>query len=584
MRVRIIDPGLDALAINLTHFWWFRLFVWWIYGLFVGLTRSIPIGLAFCLGGVVSETWAWLAARPYRAGKEGTPARRWITLGAVTCFSVITTVDVIFVWNLGSEAFRLVTAVAVFAILFHAQLFMSRSTPAMLIASVIPSAALVSLIILFKGYHGLALVIAATCPLLVCAYVIVGGIANKHRAEALEAAKSEAIIANQTKTAFLAMMSHELRTPMNGVLGMAHALKLTQLDERQASHVDLLLQSGEGLMTILGDILDISKIEAGRLEFEAVPIDLRELCDLTIGLWSNAASAKNVGLVCEIDPATPQWVMGDPTRLRQIMTNLVSNALKFTAHGRVGVVLTRLPDAADGQVRLELSVSDTGIGMSEPEQARLFQPFTQAEASTTRRYGGTGLGLNICKRLATMMGGDITVESRAGEGSTFRVTLAMPLASAPLADDRRAEVQIGVTGVRVLVVEDNAINRAVAGAILGATGAVVETADDGVEALEMLRNARFDVVLMDIHMPRMDGAEALSHIREGRAGDSGVPVIALTADAMSGEEQRLAALGFDAVQPKPIQPAELIAAIAALVHRSSAVAPDRPKVLLADHG
>jgi signal transduction histidine kinase/ActR/RegA family two-component response regulator len=577
VRLQIIDDGLDSLAASIMDFWPFRLMLWVCATVFVCLDRSIAAGLAFGAAAVVVEIWTWLAARPYLAGEMGTPARRWITLGATAALIAVGTALVVIFWDSGSEPMRLMAVAITFTILLHVQFFMSRSTTVLFVGSVIPTTTLIMLIVFFGNYHGLALATVAVCPIAILVYVIAGGISNKRGAMALEAAKNEAIVANQTKTAFLAMMSHELRTPMNGVLGMAHALKLTGLDQRQTAHVDLLLQSGEGLMTILSDILDISKIEAGRLEFEAVAIDLPALCDLTIELWSNAASAKNVELVCEIDPATPSWVMGDPTRLRQIMTNLVSNALKFTTHGRVRVALRPLPDAPEGAVRLELSVSDTGIGLSEAQQARLFQPFTQAEASTTRRYGGTGLGLNICRRLATMMDGDITVESREGEGSTFRVTVTLPLASAPLADDAAEADPIGVTDVRVLIVEDNAVNRAVAGAILGATGAVVETANDGLDALEMLRIIPFDVVLMDIHMPRMDGVEALRAIRAGEAGDRDVPVIALTADAMSGEAQRLMALGFDAVQPKPIQPAELIAAIAAAARRSAMAETDRPR-------
>lgn len=327
-------------------------------------------------------------------------------------------------------------------------------------------------------------------------------------------------------------------------------------------------------MTILGDILDVSKIEAGRLDFEAVPVDLPGLCDLTIGLWTNAASAKGVALIRDVDPATPRWIMGDPTRLRQIMTNLVSNALKFTERGSIKLELRPLPDAPVGHARIELAVSDSGVGLSESQMARLFQPFVQAELSTTRQYGGTGLGLNICKRLVTMMGGDITVNSRLGEGSTFRVTLTLPLASEPAAADDEGEDDLDIAGMRILVVEDNAVNQAVARAILGAAGAIVETADDGLKGLQALRVGAYDLVLMDIHMPGMGGLEALAEIRGGRAGARDIQVIALTADAMSGTDQRLMRLGFDAVQPKPIQPAQLITVIAAAGQRSLNIVPE----------
>ena len=573
MRLQLIDPGLDALATNIMQFWRFRLVVWAVVGLFIGLNYSAPVGLVLLIGAAIAETWTWLAARPYLAGKDGTPARRWFTLAAMIYFIVVATTAIVLFWDVGTEPLRMVAVAAVCCVLMHVQLFMSRSTATLLIASAILTGSLIVLVAFFSGYHGLGLATMVVCPIVAFAYVIAGGIANKRTTDALEAAKTEAIMANQAKSAFLAMMSHELRTPMNGVLGMAHALRLSKLDRDQREQVDLLLQSGEGLMTILGDILDVSKIEAGRLEFEAVTIDLASLCELTLNLWSSAASARNVTLVCEIEPSTPRWVVGDPTRLRQIMTNLVSNALKFTEHGSVKLSVRPLMDEAPhGQVRIELSVADTGIGLSPAQIARLFQPFVQAEVSTTRQYGGTGLGLNICKRLAAMMGGDITVESAPGEGSTFRVTLTMPLASSPPVAADEAPEGRGVTGLRILVVEDNAVNRVVASTILGAMGALVDTANDGVEALDRLRDADFDLVLMDIHMPRMDGAEALAHIRAGKAGPSDIPVIALTADAMSGEDQRLMGLGFDAVQPKPIQPAGLVAAIIAASHRASSAA------------
>ena len=266
----------------------------------------------------------------------------------------------------------------------------------------------------------------------------------------------------------------------------------------------------------------------------------------------------------------PPFVLCDPTRLRQITANLVSNALKFTERGRVDISLRCLPHAPEGHAGLALSVSDTGIGLSPAQLAKLFQPFTQAEASTTRRFGGTGLGLSICKRLVEMMGGEIGVESREGEGSIFQVRLTLPLADAPKSAPTMDEVGGDIAGVRLLVVDDNPTNRLVACAILGAVGAVVETANDGLDGLDALRRQPFDAVLMDIHMPRLDGLSALVRIRGGEAGPRDIPVIALTADAMDGETHRLRSLGFDAVEAKPIRPAALIAAIAGLAHRPPA--------------
>jgi CheY-like chemotaxis protein/nitrogen-specific signal transduction histidine kinase len=389
---------------------------------------------------------------------------------------------------------------------------------------------------------------------------IVGAAALREAKAALEQQTARADAANRAKSAFLAMMSHELRTPMNGVLGMAHALRQTALDPRQDRHVDMLIHSGDGLMTILNDILDVSKIEAGKLELETIAMDLCEVAGRVGELWREAASAKGVRLVLQIDETTPKWLAGDPTRLRQVMTNLVSNALKFTPPGGEVRLSVRPVAHADDQVSVEIAVADTGIGMSAAGVAKLFQTYSQTEASTARKFGGTGLGLAICKQLVELMGGEISVESAPCEGSTFRVALTMALAEAPLVEDEGGDADI--TGRRLLVVDDNPINLAVAQAILEAVGAQVVTAGDGLVALEMLRTSAFDAVLMDIHMPRLDGLQALARIRGGEAGRTDIPVIALSADAMDGVEGELLALGFDDVQTKPIQPAALIWCIA----------------------
>ncbi len=324
----------------------------------------------------------------------------------------------------------------------------------------------------------------------------------------------------------------------------------------------MIVQSGDGLMAVLNDILDLSKIEAGKLELETISFDVDKLGRQMFLMWSETARLKGLELVLEIDPATPPWLTGDPMRVRQILLNLISNALKFTEQGAVTVHIA--PLAPQG---VEILVTDTGIGMRQDQQANLFQAFSQAEVSTTRRFGGTGLGLSICRRLAEMMDGDISVTSEPGAGSTFRV--ALPLLAGQAPPETEAEIEIvSLEGREILVVDDNKVNQAVAKAILEAAGAVVTLADDGVEGLQKLRTGDFGVVLMDVHMPRMDGIEALGRIRAGEAGRFDVPVIALTADAMSGEGDRLIALGFDEAHPKPIQPAELLYAVAAWCHHA----------------
>jgi CheY-like chemotaxis protein len=379
-------------------------------------------------------------------------------------------------------------------------------------------------------------------------------------AKALEKAEADAQEASRAKSAFLAMMSHELRTPMNGVLGLAHALRGTSLDKRQAEYLEMIEQSGHGLMTILNDILDLSKIEAGKLELEVAPFDIRKLAAQIRLVWSETARLKGLDLTLDIDPATPAWLSGDAARVRQILLNLVSNALKFTDAGEV---MVRIAPARDGRGGLVLAVADTGSGMTDEQRVRLFTPFAQGDRSTARRFGGTGLGLAICRQLAEMMDGEVTVESALGAGSTFTVRLAVPAAIA--ANDETDDApSLDLVGARVLVVDDNLINQTVARAILEAAGAAVATVGDGYEALARLRVEDFDVVLMDVHMPVMDGVEAVRRIRAGEGGRVDLPVVALTADAMVGDAERLLAQGFDDAHPKPIQPAGLLAAVANL--------------------
>ncbi|WP_369825092.1 ATP-binding protein [Caulobacter sp. B11] len=345
---------------------------------------------------------------------------------------------------------------------------------------------------------------------------------------------------------------------MNGVLGIAHALGQTKLDARQAAYLEMIVQSGDGLMTILNDILDLSKIEAWKLELEVVAFDIRRLSGQLHLVCSETARLKGVELALEIDPETPTWLAGDPMRVRQILLNLVSNALKFTDAGRVAVRIA--PDAAGGVI---VTVSDTGVGLSLDQQTRMFNPFIQGDRSTSRRHGGTGLGLTICRQLAELMGGRITVESVPRQGSVFTVYLPLAAVEPPTLAGL-AGATLDLTHARVLVVDDNPINLTVVRAILEAAQAVIATASDGRKALARLRVEDFDVVLMDVHMPDMDGIEAVRRIRAGEAGRVDIPIMALTADAMAGEAERLVRLGFDDAHAKPIQPAGLLEAVALL--------------------
>lgn len=372
--------------------------------------------------------------------------------------------------------------------------------------------------------------------------------------------------ANRAKSAFLATMSHELRTPMIGVTGMVEVLGHTRLDEDQKRALSMIRHSADNLLQIIGDILDFSKIEAGKLELAAVAIDLRRLVEACVLNFVPAASSKGLSLDCRISPALGPAYRADPLRLRQILGNFLSNAIKFTEHGGVHVSLEHLGAGLRGE-RLRLAVSDTGIGIPEELQAQLFDPFTQAESSTTRRFGGSGLGLAICARLAELMGARIGLESREGEGTTLSLELELaPASSAEVERDRAIEPEPlpprrALPSVEeaeaerslVLLVDDHPTNRLVVTRQLALAGYRAETANDGAQGLTAWRSGRFALLLTDLHMPVMDGYQLAAEIRaeEQREQRPRTPIIALTAAVLKGEAQRCLEAGMDDYIAKP---------------------------------
>jgi signal transduction histidine kinase len=554
-RLGILDERVDEVAVASRRTRRQRL------GMAVFITGFLLFNLGFrtallwfaavLLADLYGLAVTWISAR---RGVEAKVRRAGYVSAVVVMVGVWTSLAVV-LWLSEHPALRFAAICLTAGQLIHAQAVTFRSPIVFAIDAGMPALALAGMPLLLGGYGGWSALTVLIAVALVLLYAVSSAAVNARRVDALEAAERAAMSASAAKSVFLATMSHELRTPMNGVLGMAHALTTSPLNDQQARQVGMLIRSGEGLMTILNDVLDVSKIEAGKLELETLAFDIRDLVDEVVGLWSQAAEAKDVRLVGAVDPLAPTWVSGDPTRLRQILNNLVSNALKFTASGAVTVQV-----GPAGAAFLEIQVVDTGIGMSVEQQSRLFQTFSQADASITRRFGGTGLGLAICKQLTELMGGAITLRSAPDEGSAFILALPLPAAAAPeVAPETPCD---GIVGLRVLVADDNRINQLVARTILEAAGAVVEVADNGRHALERLGEHAYDAVLMDVHMPDMDGLEALRRVRAGAAGAGDIPVIALTADVMHGDESDLLACGFDAVQPKPIRPADLVRAIA----------------------
>ena len=390
----------------------------------------------------------------------------------------------------------------------------------------------------------------------------------RKREKELEKAKKAAEAASASKSSCLANMSHEIRTPLNGVLGMAQVLEGTDLDTAQREYLATIIESGRTLMALLNDVLDLSKIEAGKFDIAPTDTNLQHILRRQLALWKPRAEEKGLSLNLALDADLPVWVSMDAVRVQQCMSNLLSNAIKFTKEGRIDAMATAkaLPH---GAWQIEISVRDTGPGMDAETLGRLFKPFAQADETIQRAHGGTGLGLSITRRLAELMGGGASAISELGHGSTFRFSFRagpakmQPVASpAPAVEAQDVPTMLRSSNLRLLLVDDHPINRQVARLFLRPFNMHIVEAANGAEALEALEREEFDVVLLDMHMPVMDGPTCIARIRSSAKPWAAIPVIALTADAMSGDRERYLAMGMNGYLSKPLAERDLMSEIA----------------------
>jgi len=385
----------------------------------------------------------------------------------------------------------------------------------------------------------------------------------RQRTEELEEAMLRAQAANEAKSEFLANMSHELRTPMAGILGMLDVTLESELPDEHRDQLETAQRCAYSLLALLNDILDLSKIESGRMGLEKIPFDVRIVLQDCVRSFQPKADETGVDLVCQISPAVPDEVMGDPLRLRQVFANLLSNAMKFTVQGHVRATLDATPSAG-GEVLLRFAVEDTGIGIPAEKLPLIFEKFTQVDGSVSRKFGGTGLGLAITRKLVEMHRGEIHVESEPGKGSTFtaelRCTAPQPTAAHAQrsATGRNSRESHEALPARVLVVEDNQVNQKVVTTVLRKRGFTVELANNGVEALELLeRDDRYRLVIMDVQMPVMDGLETTRRIRLNPKWQK-LPILAMTAHAMNGDREKCLSAGMNGYISKPVHPAHLL--------------------------
>ncbi len=521
-------------------------------------------GLLWGLAVASAEAAVFICSSPQRAERKISHGQRLAYVAAVIWMNIVWWALAIMLWRQEHPALRLSALCVVCAFLVHAQAFTARSKTLLLIIGGGAATVLLAMCGVMNDFPPAERLVLCASVLILLTYTAKAAQTNGQQGRALELAKSQAEAASQAKSEFLALMSHELRTPLNGMLGLSQALKLEPLEPGEREQVELLEESGRTLLALLNDVLDMAKIEAGKLEIAPTPDDLGRLADRIVRINQAQAREKGTQIVLELDPALPRALLFDPLRVRQCLANLVSNAVKFTPAGLIRVRVSCEAGDEPDRMLAKIVVSDTGVGMSPTVLARIFKPFEQADPTVAQRTGGTGLGLNITRRLAQMMGGSVTVRSTEGKGSTFTLTFAcgVPTVTA-------VQTIAGLGGdkpLRLLAVDDYAVNRKVIAMMLGPLGCEIVEADDGRQALDILAEREVDVVLLDFNMPVMGGLEATRRIRADARWRK-LPIVCLTAGMMDEERAAASAAGMDAFIEKPIEMSTLVTTITRLGRR-----------------
>jgi signal transduction histidine kinase len=559
------DERFDEAGARSFHFSVIRLsmavVVWAILGLGVSWrTAGVWVVVAVALEWPLREM-----TRPMARGLKLSRAEAWICVAVYAAAIVAWSAAGAILWASSHVACQLAGLAFFAAHLLYLDTHHGRSIGALIPAlPALAAPALAPLVV--QHFHGVDQLLVEVTMLAVVAHASISIGVNFIEAKRLTRANAamvramdEAQTATRAKSAFLATMSHEIRTPLNGVLGMAQAIAAQpSLPGDVRAQVQVIRESGEGLLAILNDILDLSRVEAGKLKLEAIEFDLAALAAGARDTFAPMAGAKGVALELEVAQGAHGAYRGDPTRVRQILHNLISNALKFTEAGRIVVAVSR------GAGAVRIAVSDSGVGIDDEALSRLFGKFEQADASTTRRHGGAGLGLSICRDLAELMGGSIEAASTPGRGSTFTVCLPLAWAGATAASAARpAAAASGRRPLRVLAAEDNAINQLVLRTLLAQAGVEPMVVGDGRAAVEAWSREPWDLIFMDVQMPVMDGPTAARAIRaaEAQTGRAYTPIVALTANSMSHQIAAYAEAGMDGHVAKPIEAANLYAAL-----------------------